>query len=238
VPWWQALLFAFFGGALLNLMPCVLPILALKVAGFATIAHEERGALVLHGVGYAAGVIGSMVALASAVLGLRSVGTAVGWGFQFQQPWFLVALTLLFTAFATNLFGVWQLTVRTDRMGALHDRSHGAWRSVLEGVLAVLVATPCTAPLLGVAVGVALAAPAPLLVAVFVTLGAGLAAEDSAHLPGAQAVGSFMIIGRRDTRWRPGRDRDLRSRRPDPAPRRAIADRRCGARLDRATCLE
>ena len=176
VPWWQALLFAFFGGALLNLMPCVLPILALKVAGFATIAHEERGALVLHGVGYAAGVIGSMVALASAVLGLRSVGTAVGWGFQFQQPWFLVALTLLFTAFATNLFGVWQLTVRTDRMGALHDRSHGAWRSVLEGVLAVLVATPCTAPLLGVAVGVALAAPAPLLVAVFVMLGAGLAA--------------------------------------------------------------
>jgi thiol:disulfide interchange protein DsbD len=104
------------------------------------------------------------------------VGTAVGWGFQFQQPWFLVGLTLLFTAFATNLFGAWQLTLRTDGLGALHARSQGPSRSVLEGVLAVLVATPCTAPLLGVAVGVGLAAPAPLLVAVCVAIGVGLAA--------------------------------------------------------------
>ncbi len=169
------LLFAFLGGALLNLMPCVFPVLALKAYGFTRTVHAERGKVGLHALAYAAGIVGSLLVLALAVLALRAGGSTVGWGFQFQEPLFVAAVSAVLVAFALNLFGVFHVgtdgTALVDRV----DASHGFLRSAGEGVLAVVLATPCSAPLLGTAVGFALAAGAGTVLAVFTLLGLGLA---------------------------------------------------------------
>ncbi|WNG32687.1 thiol:disulfide interchange protein [Archangium violaceum] len=169
------LVFAFLGGALLNLMPCVFPVLALKAYGFTRTVHAERGKVVLHAMAYAGGIIGSLLALALAVLGLRAGGHSVGWGFQFQEPLFVAAVAAVLVAFALNLFGVF--TVGTDGTALVEkvDSSHGLARSAGEGVLAVVLATPCSAPLLGTAVGFALAAGPATVLATFFMLGLGLA---------------------------------------------------------------
>ena len=174
----QALLLGFLGGMLLNLMPCVFPVLAIKAAAFIRLAHEERGGVLAHGAAYTGGILLSFWALAAAVLGLRAVGLEVGWGFQFQEPWFLVALAAVLVLFSLNLFGVFEL--RGGGAGGAVDRlmatDRGVARSVAEGVLAVVLATPCSAPLMGTAVGFALTAGAATIVAVFTALGLGLAA--------------------------------------------------------------
>lgn len=169
------LLFAFLGGALLNLMPCVFPVLALKAYGFTRTVHAERGQVVPHALAYAGGIIGSLMALALAVLALRAGGHSVGWGFQFQEPLFVAAVAAVLVAFALNLFGVF--TVGTDGTALVEkvDSSHGLARSAGEGVLAVVLATPCSAPLLGTAVGFALAAGTGTVLATFFMLGLGLA---------------------------------------------------------------
>ncbi|MFL5358036.1 protein-disulfide reductase DsbD family protein [Archangium sp.] len=169
------LLFAFLGGALLNLMPCVFPVLALKAYGFTRTVHAERGQVALHALAYAGGIVGSLLALALAVLGLRAGGHSVGWGFQFQEPLFVAAVAAVLVAFALNLFGVF--TVGTDGTALVEkvDSSHGLARSAGEGVLAVVLATPCSAPLLGTAVGFALAAGTGTVLATFLMLGLGLA---------------------------------------------------------------
>jgi thiol:disulfide interchange protein DsbD len=169
------LLFAFLGGALLNLMPCVFPVLALKAYGFTRTVHAERGQVALHALAYAGGIVGSLLALALAVLGLRAGGHSVGWGFQFQEPLFVAAVAAVLVAFALNLFGVF--TVGTDGTALVEkvDSSHGLARSAGEGVLAVVLATPCSAPLLGTAVGFALAEGWRTVLATFFMLGLGLA---------------------------------------------------------------
>jgi len=176
IGFWQALLFAFLGGILLNLMPCVFPVLALKVTSFAELVHEDRSHALLHGAAYAGGIVGSMLVLAGVVLGLRSVGTEVGWGFQFQNPIYPAVLAAVVVAFAMNLFGVFEIQVQASSLSRKTQQSSGLQRSVGEGILAVVLATPCSAPFLGTAVGFALAGSAATVVVLFSALGLGLAA--------------------------------------------------------------
>ncbi len=172
-----ALLFALIGGLVLNLMPCVLPVLAIKVFGVAEIAHADRATLVRHGVAYLAGVLASMAALAGVVVALRAAGTSVGWGFQFQEPVFLAAICTLLVVFAMNLFGVFEVTWQPS--GPASAPAVGpptTQRSFFEGTLAVVLATPCTAPFLGTAVGFAFAGSTTVIFAIFLAIGFGLAA--------------------------------------------------------------
>ncbi len=169
------LLFAFLGGALLNLMPCVFPVLALKAYGFTRTVHAERGKVGMHALAYAGGIIGSLLALALVVLALRAGGSTVGWGFQFQEPLFVAAVSAVLVAFALNLFGVFNVGTDGTALVETVDASHGLTRSAGEGVLAVVLATPCSAPLLGTAVGFALAAGPLTVLATFFMLGLGLA---------------------------------------------------------------
>ena len=177
LPW--VLLLAFLGGVLLNAMPCVFPVLALKAYGFARTVHADHGSVRAHAMAYTAGILASLLVLAAAVLGLRAAGHAVGWGFQFQEPLFVAVLAAVVLVFALNLLGVFEVTPPSHGTGSLVaavDQTHGPLRSVGEGVLAVVLATPCSAPLLGTAVGFAFAASAPVVVAVFLAVGLGLAA--------------------------------------------------------------
>jgi thiol:disulfide interchange protein DsbD len=177
LPW--VLLLAFLGGVLLNAMPCVFPVLALKAYGFARTVHADHGSVRTHALAYTGGILGSLLVLALAVLGLRAAGHAIGWGFQFQEPLFVAVLSGVLLLFALNLLGVFELTPPSHGTGSLVaavDHSHGPLRSAGEGVLAVVLATPCSAPLLGTAVGFAFAASAPVVLAVFAAVGLGLAA--------------------------------------------------------------
>jgi len=173
------LLLAFLGGVLLNAMPCVFPVLALKAYGFTRTVHADQGSLRAHTLAYTGGILASLLLLAAAVLALRAAGHAIGWGFQFQEPLFVAALSGVVLLFALNLLGVFELTPPSHGTGTLVaavDHSHGPLRSAGEGVLAVVLATPCSAPLLGTAVGFAFAASAPVVLAVFAAVGLGLAA--------------------------------------------------------------
>ncbi|MCP3136676.1 protein-disulfide reductase DsbD family protein [Pyxidicoccus xibeiensis] len=170
-----ALLFAFLGGALLNLMPCVFPVLALKAYGFTRMVQQEKGRVVAHAAAYAGGIIGSLLLLAGAVLAVRAGGAQVGWGFQFQEPLFVAAVCGVLVAFALNLFGVFNVGMDGTALAGKVDQSHGLMHSAGEGVLAVVLATPCSAPLLGTAVGFAFAAGPVTVLAIFTALGLGLA---------------------------------------------------------------
>ena len=168
-----ALLLALVGGAILNLMPCVFPVLALKVLGFVqapNAAARRRGAWA-----YAAGVVLSFVALAAILLMLKAGGAALGWGFQLQSPWFLAALALLFTLLALSMSGGLQLQAFLPQRWLSASSKHPIADSFLSGVLAVAVASPCTAPFMGAALGYALAQNAAYALAVFVALGVGMA---------------------------------------------------------------
>lgn len=171
------LLFAFLGGLLLNLMPCVLPVLSLKVLGLIQNAHESRGRSAALGLSYTAGVLVSFWALAGVVVAARAAGSAVGWGFQFQDPGFVAALSGVVTAFALSLFGAFELNLpgaAGSRMAAASARE-GLPGAFLGGVFATLLATPCTAPFLGAAMGFAFTQPALTLVAFFTAAALGLA---------------------------------------------------------------
>ncbi|HET9977199.1 MAG TPA: thioredoxin family protein [Burkholderiaceae bacterium] len=169
-----ALVFALIGGALLNLMPCVFPILSLKVLGFTGHAHSRR-ALVGGGIAYSAGVLLSFVALAGALLALRAGGEQIGWGFQLQSPLFIAALAVLFTVIALNLAGLFEFgTLLPSGVASLRLR-HPLADSFLTGVLAVAVASPCTAPFMGAALGMAFTLPAGQALLLFAALGVGMA---------------------------------------------------------------
>lgn len=170
-----ALLFAFLGGALLNLMPCVFPVLALKAYGFTRMVQQEKGRVGAHAAAYTGGIVGSMLLLAGTVLAVRAGGASVGWGFQFQEPLFVAAVSAVLVAFALNLFGVFNVGLDGTALAGKVDQSHGLMHSAGEGVLAVVLATPCSAPLLGTAVGFAFAAGPAMVLAVFTALGLGLA---------------------------------------------------------------
>jgi thiol:disulfide interchange protein len=171
-PLGQILVFAFLGGLILNLMPCVFPILAMKAVALAR--HAGRGHA--HAVSYTAGVLVTFVALAGALLAARAAGTAAGWGFQFSSPVFVAGMTWLLFAVGLNLSGVFEVGGGLAGTGNGLTERHGVAGSFFTGLLAVLVATPCTAPFMGVAVAAGLAAPAALTVLVFAVMGLGLAA--------------------------------------------------------------
>ena len=169
-----ALVFALIGGALLNLMPCVFPILSLKLLGFAGHAHSRR-ALLAGGLAYSAGVVSSFVGLAALLLLLRAGGEQIGWGFQLQSPLFVAALAVLFTVIALNLAGLFEFgTLLPSGLASLRLR-HPLADSALTGVLAVAVASPCTAPFMGAALGVAFTLPPAAALTLFAALGVGMA---------------------------------------------------------------
>lgn len=172
------LLLAFVGGLLLNVMPCVLPILSVKALGFVEQAGERPAHVRAHGLVYAAGVLVAFWAVVALVLALRGAGRSVGWGFQLQSPTFVGICALLLFAMGLNLMGVFELGARLASVAGAADAGlkRGTWTgSFLSGVLATVIATPCTAPFMGPAVGWALAASTFDAFAVFTALGAGMA---------------------------------------------------------------
>jgi len=172
---WVLLVSALLGGLLLNLMPCVFPILAMKAMALARLAGAARATVRAEAISYTAGVVISMVALAGLLIGLRAAGLAAGWGFQFTLPWFVAALAWLMLAIGLNLSGVYALGGPIGVGAGLASRG-GPAGSFATGALAVLVATPCTAPFMAAAVGAAFALPAVGTLLIFAALGLGLAA--------------------------------------------------------------
>jgi thiol:disulfide interchange protein DsbD len=172
----SALALGLLGGLLLNLMPCVLPVLALKAFAVAELGGRGRREALAQGAAYTAGVLLSMLALASVVLVLRSAGHEVGWGFQLQAPGFVVVVAVVCTVFALNLLGVFEISFVPGGLADVGAEASGAKRSFFEGLLAVALATPCSAPFLGTAVGFAFASPGASVLAVFAAIGLGLAA--------------------------------------------------------------
>lgn len=171
-----ALLLAFGGGLLLNLMPCVFPVLSLKVLGFVQQAGEEKSRIKKHGFAFGAGVLLSFWALAGALLILRASGGNAGWGYQLQSPLFVACLIILLFAVGLNLLGVFEVGLSLTRLSTPKAASHGGYGgSFWSGVLATIVATPCTAPFMGSALAYALTQPTFTALSVFTFLGLGMA---------------------------------------------------------------
>ncbi|MEJ0063166.1 MAG: thioredoxin family protein [Alphaproteobacteria bacterium] len=175
-PLWLILLFAIIGGAILNLMPCVLPVLSLKVLKFMGHGGREDRDARRSFLATSAGIMVSFLLMAGVVVGLRAAGQTVGWGMQFQQPDFLIFMIAVLLLFAANLWGFFEIQLPA----ALNDKLFGVTDhpkllgSFLTGMFATLLATPCSAPFLGTAVGFALVADSPLTFAVFAGLGLGM----------------------------------------------------------------
>ena len=165
---------AFLGGLILNLMPCVFPVLAMKAVSLA--GGAARGEIRAHSLSYTAGVLVTFVTLGLVLLAARAGGSAVGWGFQFQSPAFVAGMAWLLFAVGLNLSGVFQIGSGLAGTGQGLAMRGGHAGSFLTGLLAVLVATPCTAPFMGAAIAGALAAPPSVTILVFLAMGAGLAA--------------------------------------------------------------
>jgi thiol:disulfide interchange protein/DsbC/DsbD-like thiol-disulfide interchange protein len=181
---WLALVGAFLGGLILNLMPCVFPVLSLKLLSLMQHQKQDaaagrRASLAPHGGAFAAGVVLSFVALAGALIALRASGAELGWGFQLQTPWVVASLTALFFVIGLNLIGAFEFNVGAGIASSgtaqkLQDDSLAG--SFWTGVLAVIVAAPCTAPFMGAALGFAMTQPAAIALTVFAMLGVGMAA--------------------------------------------------------------
>lgn len=172
-----ALTFAFLGGLILNLMPCVFPVLSLKILQLVD-GSRRSGALAVHGFAFTGGVLLSMAVLAGALVGLRGLGWAIGWGFQLQQPWVVALLILLFSALTLNLLGVFEFTAAShlaDSRAMRELPTAGPAGSFFTGVLAVVVASPCTAPFMGAALGYAILQDGPTSILIFLALGLGMA---------------------------------------------------------------
>jgi thiol:disulfide interchange protein DsbD len=169
------LLFAALGGLLLNLMPCVFPVLSIKAIGLVEQAKKHPAAVRAKGLMFAAGVISSMLCLATALLALRAGGEQIGWGFQLQSPLFVTLLVYLLLAVGLNLSGVFEVGGGLAGVGDGLTRGDGLRASFFTGVLTTLVATPCTAPFMAFAVGAALTQPPAIALCIFAALGAGLA---------------------------------------------------------------
>ena len=168
---------ALLGGMILNLMPCVLPVLSLKLLGAVKHGGGERRLVRYSFIASAAGIVTAFMILAGALVALKGAGAAVGWGIQFQQPWFLAAMALVVTLFACNLWGFFELRLPewVSDLGEHASHVHGLGGHFLTGMLATLLATPCSAPFLGTAVGFSLARGPVEILAVFAALGVGLA---------------------------------------------------------------
>ncbi len=169
------MLAAMLGGMILNLMPCVFPVLSLKALSFVTAAGATARRQRNEGLAYTAGILVSFVLLASLLIVLRAAGEQVGWAFQFQQPWFLAFIVYLFFALGLSLSGVFEIGTGFMGVGNSLTTQAGYKGSFFTGVLATIVATPCTAPFMGPALGFALTQPWLVAMLVFLSLGFGMA---------------------------------------------------------------
>lgn len=176
-PLWLMLLYGFLGGIILNVMPCVLPVIALKILGFVREASSDARRVRALGLSYTAGVLASFLVLALLVIAVKTAGRHASWGMQFGNPRFVVLLTVLVTGVALNLFGVFEVNPGSHILNAAGSAAarSGLSGAFFNGILATVLATPCTAPFLGSAVGFALAQPAGILVLMFLMVGFGLA---------------------------------------------------------------
>ena len=170
-----ALLFAFFGGILLNLMPCVFPVLSLKILGAAGQGEQDRSFIRNQGLVFGAGVVASFLFLAALLVALRAGGAQLGWGFQLQSPLFVGAMAALFFAIGLNLMGVFEVGASLTRLGGRREGSGGYGESFASGILATIIATPCTAPFMGAALGFALTRSVVESLLIFGFLGLGMA---------------------------------------------------------------
>jgi suppressor for copper-sensitivity B len=204
--WLTMLGLALLGGLILNLMPCVLPVLSIKLLSVVGQGGRDRGAVRISFLASAAGILFSFLVLAGGALALKAAGMTVGWGIQFQQPLFLSAMALVVSFFAFNLFGWFEIPLPAwvGELATPHgDGGHGLGGHFLAGAFATLLATPCSAPFLGTAVGFALAGGTLEILAIFTALGLGLALPYLlvAALPGLAArlprPGPWMITLRR-----------------------------------------
>ncbi len=170
------LLLAVLGGLILNLMPCVLPVLSLKILKLASHGGAEPRAVRLGFLAASAGIFAAFMGLAAALAALKSAGAGIGWGIQFQQPWFLAVLAVIMTVFACNLFGFFEIRIpgMASDLDAKAAGKSGMTGHFLQGMLATILATPCSAPFLGAAVGFALAGSTFDIIAVFAGLALGL----------------------------------------------------------------
>ena len=192
-----ALLGALLGGLILNLMPCVFPVLAIKVVGF--VNEKSRAARLTSGLAYTAGVVLSFLALGALLLGLRAAGDQLGWGFQLQSPAVVAALAALFTLLGLNLAGLFDFgSLLPSRVVNLQAKNPGV-NAFLSGVLATAVASPCTAPFMGASLGYAVGLPAAQALAVFGAIGVGMALPylAASAMPGVARIlprpGAWMV---------------------------------------------
>ena len=169
-----ALIGALLGGLILNLMPCVFPVLAIKVVGFTRHADDRRGHRI-SGLAYTGGVVLSFLALGALFLSLRAAGQQLGWGFQLQSPAVVATLAALFTVIGLNLAGLFEFRAFLPSSLATLESRHPVGNSFLSGVLAVAIASPCTAPFMGASLGLAIGLPAPQALLIFAALGLGMA---------------------------------------------------------------
>jgi len=183
-----ALALAFIGGLILNIMPCVLPVLSVKALSFA--GGVQAGAARREGLLYFAGVMATFLALAGLLIVLREAGEAVGWGFQLQAPWVTSALALLFFVIGLNLLGVFSIGGSLQNTGGALTARSGSAGAFFTGALAVIAATPCTAPFMAGAIGAALTQPAAVTLAIFAALALGFALPLTAlhFAPGLQKL--------------------------------------------------
>ena len=170
-----AIFAAFLGGVILNFMPCVFPVISLKALGIMRHQGDTKSART-EGLGFLLGVIFTMMALAALLLALRAGGTAVGWGFQLQSPLVIAVLALIILGAALNLLGVFEVGLSLQRAGEISVGRGAFVRSALTGALAIVVATPCSAPFMAGAVGYALVQPPAVSLAIFFALALGFAA--------------------------------------------------------------
>ncbi len=168
------LLLAFLGGLILNLMPCVFPVLGIKILGFVSQAGHQRGRIIAHGLVFTLGVLLSFWSLAAVLAILRASGDQLGWGFQLQSPAFVYALAVGLLIFGLNLSGVFEFGLRATSVGSGLQSKSGYGGSFFTGVLATVVATPCSAPFLAPALGAALAVSTVQSFAIFTAIALGL----------------------------------------------------------------
>jgi DsbC/DsbD-like thiol-disulfide interchange protein/cytochrome c biogenesis protein CcdA len=176
LPYWLAL--AFLGGLILNVMPCVLPVIALKIFGFIKQAGESPRRILALGFTFIAGIFAWFLFLAALIIGFKLAGHQLNWAFQFQHPAFVAVMVVILLLFALNLLGVFEIVLPGRVQSAVQDAAgrEGYAGTFWHGVFATLMATPCTAPFLGPALGFALAQPAPIVFAMFGSIAAGMSA--------------------------------------------------------------
>lgn len=165
------------GGFILNLMPCVLPVLSIKLLSILNHSDESIRKIRLSFLSSAAGIVSAFIAIGTTIIALKASGTTVGWGIQFQQPWFLIGMTILMMAFTFNLWGLFEIRLPSwvSQLSTRTENMQGLFKDFLQGVFATLLATPCSAPFLGTAIGFALAQTWVEISIVFSALGFGMA---------------------------------------------------------------